>query len=56
MRGKEEGAVQLQKGWATRIQVVGEVVRVEGERLVLKDGSMLEGVEAIVFATGYLYR
>ncbi len=42
-------------GWIKRIKVVAEVDRVEEGVLVLKDGSRLEGVEVIVFATGYLY-
>lgn len=56
VRGKVEIAVREQVGWAGRIHVVGEVERVEGGRLMLKGGSILEGVETIVFATGYLYR
>lgn len=42
-------------GWIKRIEVVAEVERAEGGVLVLKNGGKLEGVDVIVFATGYLY-
>ncbi|GMK56537.1 hypothetical protein CspeluHIS016_0303770 [Cutaneotrichosporon spelunceum] len=45
--------------WTRRIHVVPEIVRIEpspsGSVLVLEDGQRLEGVKAIVFATGYLF-
>lgn len=41
--------------WVRRVEVVPEIVRVEGEVVHLKDGSALENVDVILFATGYLY-
>jgi hypothetical protein len=42
--------------WAKHISVVPEIERAEdGVTLHLVDGTVLSGVDAIVFATGYLY-
>ena len=42
--------------WAKRIRIVAEIERVDEKKIYLKDGSVIEGVDAIVFATGYLYK
>jgi len=53
---KDAGAVEGERpGWLGRIHGVSEVGGVEGGVVVLKNGSRLEGVEVIVYATGYLY-
>lgn len=43
------------KSWSSRIQVVGEVDRIDGEKIWLRGGALLEDVDLIIFATGYLY-
>lgn len=42
--------------WAKRIRIVAEIERVDEKKIYLKDGSVIEDVDAIVFATGYLYK
>ena len=43
------------KIWSSRIEVVGEVDKIEGEKVWLRGGRLLEDVDIIIFATGYLY-
>jgi len=43
------------KPWSSRIEVVGEVDRIEGENIQLRDGRVLDDVDLIIFGTGYLY-
>lgn len=41
--------------WAKEISVIPEIDHIEGKTLYLVNGTIVENIDVIVFATGYLY-